>query len=127
MLESRLAWIARYAWAARAREEAALGLGFGLFDRVSPLTALALALGVLAIEIPFSVWWLSDHPYGPVEWLGRRVSYGAVPAGRTAQDQGHKRRRETTPGERRLVNHAWKQRLGSTIKPRLVNGAGERR
>jgi uncharacterized protein len=36
-----------------------------------------LAVGVSAIEIPFSVWWLTRFEYGPVEWLWRRATYGA--------------------------------------------------
>lgn len=57
-------------------------LAFGLFDHVRPFTALALALGVLAIEIPFSVWWLKANEYGPIEWLWRRFSYGAIAGAR---------------------------------------------
>ena len=51
-------------------------LALGLFDAVTPTRGLLLALGVMAIEIPFSVWWLGRFEYGPVEWLWRRVTYG---------------------------------------------------
>jgi uncharacterized protein len=50
---------------------------FGLFDAITPTRGLLLALGVTAIEIPFSVWWLTRFEYGPVEWLWRRATYGA--------------------------------------------------
>ena len=50
---------------------------FGLFDAITPTRGLLLALGVTAIEIPFSVWWLARFEYGPVEWLWRRATYGA--------------------------------------------------
>lgn len=52
-------------------------LAFGLFDAVTPTRGLLLALGVMAIEIPFSVWWLGRFEYGPIEWLWRRTTYGA--------------------------------------------------
>jgi uncharacterized protein len=53
-------------------------LAFGLFDTVSPTRGLLLALGVMAIQIPFSMWWLGRFEYGPVEWLWRRVTYGST-------------------------------------------------
>jgi len=52
-------------------------LSFGLFDAITPTRGLLLALGVAAIQIPFSVWWLTRFEYGPVEWLWRRATYGA--------------------------------------------------
>ena len=60
-------------------------LAFGLFDSVSPTLGLLLALGVMAIQIPFSVWWLGKFEYGPVEWLWRRVTYGSAFAKRPRQ------------------------------------------
>lgn len=51
-------------------------LAIGAFDHVTPANGLALSLGVMAIQIPFSVWWLERHAYGPVETLWRRVTYG---------------------------------------------------
>jgi uncharacterized protein len=50
---------------------------FGLFDAITPTRGLLFALGVAAIQIPFSVWWLTRFEYGPVEWLWRRATYGA--------------------------------------------------
>jgi uncharacterized protein len=60
-------------------------LAFGLFDSVAPTRGLLLALGVMAIQIPFSVWWLGRFEYGPVEWLWRRVTYGSAFAKRPRQ------------------------------------------
>jgi uncharacterized protein len=52
-------------------------LALGLFDAVTPTRGVLLAVGVAAIQIPFSVWWLGRFRYGPVEWLWRRATYGA--------------------------------------------------
>ena len=54
-------------------------LAFSLFDRVRPTLGLALAVGVGAVQIAFSVWRLRRHPFGPMEWLWRRVTYGHAP------------------------------------------------
>ena len=51
-------------------------LVFGWFDTVTPSRGLLLALLVMAIQIPFSVWWLRRFDYGPVEFLWRNVTYG---------------------------------------------------
>jgi len=53
-------------------------LAFELFDTVTPTRGVLFALGVMAIQIPFSVWWLGRFEYGPVEWLWRRATYGAA-------------------------------------------------
>jgi uncharacterized protein len=50
--------------------------GLGLFGRVGPALALPLAVVVYALQVPISKWWLDRHPYGPVEWLWRRLTYG---------------------------------------------------
>jgi len=54
-------------------------LAFDLFDTVRPTLGLALAVGVGAAQIAFSVWWLKRYPFGPMEWLWRRVTYGRAP------------------------------------------------
>jgi uncharacterized protein len=48
----------------------------GWFDTVTPTRGLLLALAVMAIQIPFSVWWLRRFDYGPVEFIWRTVTYG---------------------------------------------------
>jgi uncharacterized protein len=51
-------------------------LVFGWFDTVTPSRGVLLALAVMVIQIPFSVWWLRRFDYGPVEMLWRNVTYG---------------------------------------------------
>lgn len=53
--------------------------GGGLFGKVGPLMGLAPTLIVYALQVPFSAWWLRNHAYGPMEWVWRRLTYGAVP------------------------------------------------
>lgn len=47
------------------------GYGLGLIGHLSPLLVELLALGLFAIQIRLSHWWLSRRAYGPVEWLLR--------------------------------------------------------
>jgi uncharacterized protein len=84
----RPAWPARLAWLRAVGRMAftnyllqavivvPLCLALGLFDAVTPTRGVLLALGVAAVEIPLSVWWLRRFHYGPVEWLWRRATYG---------------------------------------------------
>jgi uncharacterized protein len=51
------------------------GLGFGLFWRVGASTAMAIALVIVAIQIPLSAWWLRRYQFGPMEWVWRRLTY----------------------------------------------------
>lgn len=53
--------------------------GLGLYGTVGPLLALPLTLAVYGLQIPFSQWWLARHQYGPMEWVWRRMTYGAFP------------------------------------------------
>jgi uncharacterized protein len=53
------------------------GFGLGLLPRVSPVFCLAAALGVFAVQIGYSRWWLARYRFGPAEWLWRGVTYGA--------------------------------------------------
>jgi uncharacterized protein len=52
------------------------GYGFGLFDRVSVATALAIGAALCAVQVGVSAWWLGRYRYGPVEWLWRSLMYG---------------------------------------------------
>ena len=52
------------------------GFGFGLWGHIGALEAWGIALGVVLLQIPLSRWWLSDHRYGPMEWVWRRLTYG---------------------------------------------------
>ena len=59
--------------------DALLQLRGGLFGKVGPLMGLAPTLIVYALQVPLSAWWLREHAYGPMEWVWRRLTYGAVP------------------------------------------------
>ena len=88
LLLRRPAWSARLAWLRAVGRMAFTNylvqavlvvpacLALGLFDAVTPTRGVLLALGVAAIEVPCSVWWLRRHAYGPVEWAWRAVTYG---------------------------------------------------
>jgi uncharacterized protein len=51
------------------------GFGFGLWWRIGTTTAIAIALTIVAIQIPLSAWWLTRYQFGPMEWLWRRLTY----------------------------------------------------
>jgi uncharacterized protein len=59
-----------------------LCLVFGWFDRFTPSSALLLALGVFALQVPFSLLWLRRFDFGPAEWLWRLLTYGRAPSTR---------------------------------------------
>lgn len=90
LLCQRSGWPARLAWLRAVGRMAftnyltqalivvTVCLAFGLFDTITPTRGALFALGVMAIQIPFSVWWLGRFEYGPIEWLWRRATYGAA-------------------------------------------------
>src|ERR1041385_2217472 len=51
------------------------GFGFGLWWRIGAAPAVAIALAIIAVQIPLSAWWLSRYRFGPVEWVWRRLTY----------------------------------------------------
>jgi uncharacterized protein len=51
-------------------------LGFGLYSRVSLVTALAIGCAIYAAQIALSTLWLRRAAYGPAEWLWRQFTYG---------------------------------------------------
>jgi uncharacterized protein len=51
------------------------GYGLRQFGRLGPAAGAVVALGVFAVEVLLSRWWLAHHRFGPVEWLWRRISY----------------------------------------------------
>jgi uncharacterized protein len=53
------------------------GFGLGLWWRIGASTAMAIAAGIVVLQIPLSAWWLSRFRFGPVEWIWRRLTYGA--------------------------------------------------
>lgn len=52
------------------------GYGFGLWWRIGAAPAMAIAAGILLLQLPLSAWWLSRFRFGPVEWIWRRLTYG---------------------------------------------------
>jgi uncharacterized protein len=52
------------------------GHGLGLFGSVSRTEALAVVVGIWALQIPLSVAWLRRFRFGPMEWLWRVLTYG---------------------------------------------------
>lgn len=54
----------------------ATAYGFGLWWQVGASRALAIAVAIIAFQIPFSALWLRRFRYGPVEWVWRRLTYG---------------------------------------------------
>ncbi|MGR6915258.1 DUF418 domain-containing protein [[Actinomadura] parvosata] len=58
------------------------GYGLALVDRVSPPLEVLIALGIFAVQVVYSRWWLRHHRYGPVEWLLRYLTYWRRPSQR---------------------------------------------
>lgn len=51
------------------------GFGLALWWRIGASTALAIAIAIIALQIPVSAWWLSRYRFGPIEWIWRRLTY----------------------------------------------------
>jgi uncharacterized protein len=63
--------------------------GGGFYGQVSPSVSLLLALGIYAVQIPLSRYWLARFRFGPVEWLWRSMTYGSFqPMRRTVPSAG---------------------------------------
>jgi uncharacterized protein len=56
-----------------------LGYGLGYWG-LGRAWQLLVALGLCALQIIFSRWWLARFRYGPAEWLWRAVTYMKIPA-----------------------------------------------
>ncbi|MEQ4717735.1 DUF418 domain-containing protein [Nonomuraea sp. B19D2] len=65
------------------------GYGLALVDRVSPLLEVLLAVGIFAVQVVYSRWWLKSHRYGPVEWLLRFLTYWRRPTPSRASEARH--------------------------------------
>ncbi|ONM47300.1 DUF418 domain-containing protein [Nocardia donostiensis] len=61
------------------------GYGFALADEIPIRWVVVLALCTFAGQVFVSRWWLRGHPYGPVEWILRMVTYWAVPPWRSSR------------------------------------------
>jgi uncharacterized protein len=52
------------------------GWGLGWWGRVGPATESLLAIALFVfVQLPLSAWWLSRHPFGPLELAWRRFTY----------------------------------------------------
>jgi uncharacterized protein len=60
------------------------GWGFGLWGQVGRAGQVAIVVAVFALQVLASHWWLARYRFGPMEWLWRRISYGAPPPMRRA-------------------------------------------
>lgn len=58
------------------------GYGFGAIDTIGPAAAFALSVAIWGLQIPLSVLWFRSFQFGPMEWLWRTATYGAVGARR---------------------------------------------
>jgi uncharacterized protein len=47
----------------------------GLGWSVPPLLVPVVAVALFAAQAAFSRWWLARHPWGPLEWMWRSVTY----------------------------------------------------
>jgi len=54
------------------------GWGLGLIGRLPPSRSIILALGIFAVQVMLSHWWLARFRFGPAEWLWRSLTYGRI-------------------------------------------------
>lgn len=52
------------------------GVGFGFGAKTGLIYVIFIAIGIYALEIIFSHFWLKYFNYGPLEWLWRQLTYG---------------------------------------------------
>ncbi|MBI3713413.1 MAG: DUF418 domain-containing protein, partial [Burkholderiales bacterium] len=53
--------------------------GLGMFG-MSRAQQVGFVFAVVAAQVAFSHWWLSNFLYGPMEWLWRAITYWKIPA-----------------------------------------------
>jgi uncharacterized protein len=51
------------------------GFGAGLFWRIGVAQAWTIAVGIIAVQVPLSAWWMRHYQVGPAEWVWRRLTY----------------------------------------------------
>lgn len=54
-------------------------LVFGLFDTFTPTRSLLFVAAILAVEVPFSLFWAKRFQFGPAEWAWRVLTYQRLP------------------------------------------------
>src|SRR5882757_1467420 len=52
------------------------GYGLGFFGRMSAADCFAVVVLIYAAQLAFSVWWLRQFRFGPLEWAWRSLMYG---------------------------------------------------
>ncbi len=56
------------------------GWGLGFYGRLERDELMLVVLGVWALELLWSPWWLGRFRFGPAEWLWRSLTYGKMQA-----------------------------------------------
>lgn len=54
------------------------GWGLGLMGKLGVVLILPLSMAIFALQVAYSQWWLSRYRFGPLEWLWRSATYGAL-------------------------------------------------
>jgi uncharacterized protein len=63
-----------------------VGPGLALAGRIGTCAVFGITVGVYALQILASRWWLGRFEYGPVEWVWRALTYGTLPAMKKGSD-----------------------------------------
>lgn len=56
-----------------------IGPGLALAGKIGTTAVIGIVVGVYAVQMAFSHWWLSRYRYGPMEWLWRGLTYQSWP------------------------------------------------
>ena len=62
------------------------GWGLALVGRFALVFVFPFALGLFALQLAYSRWWLARYRFGPVEWLWRSLTYGKAQPMRPARN-----------------------------------------
>ena len=54
------------------------GVGFGLVGALERWALYAIVIGIWALQLFLSPWWLNRFAFGPAEWLWRTLTYGTA-------------------------------------------------
>jgi uncharacterized protein len=52
--------------------------GAGLYGTVPRASQMLLVIGILAIQIAYSKWWMAHFRFGPLEWVWRSATYKSL-------------------------------------------------
>lgn len=56
-----------------------VGPGLALAGRIGTTAITVIVIGVFALQVAFSRWWLGRFAFGPAEWTWRALTYGEWP------------------------------------------------